>query len=93
MPITKIEHQLGPTWAQHLARMRQEMAAHEAKAMEFDGRAAAQRLELDTKRRHASQLLALIAESEKLPQPVRPYELSQDGTKIVGEVETDAPAA
>lgn len=82
----RIEHQFGDQWAAHLQRMQREIRAHEDEAYRLDGKAAEQRREADMKRRHAGQLLELITQAEQLPQSVRPYELSEDGTKIIGEV-------
>lgn len=90
MQTQKIEHQLSAAYSAHFRETITAIQQHEQQALIYDGQAAAERREIELKRRHLAQLITLIAAVEKLPEPMSPYRLSPDGTKILGEVQIDA---
>lgn len=92
MNTRKIEHNLSPEYAAHFRETVEAIQQHERQALAYDGQAAAERREMDIKRRHLGQLITLIAAVEKLPQSVVPYRLSPDATKIIGEAEPNGDA-
>lgn len=87
----RYEHTLAPAAAQsfkaaleQLDALRREMLQALGAAKEIEMRSAALQLAV-------GQQLAIIQETEGLPRPVSPYQLSADCTKLIGEV-PDRPA-
>lgn len=88
-----VEHALSPAWADHARRMLEEIAEHDRRAFELEGRALAERRELELKRRHMGQVIDTLVAVEKLPPTVEPYRLSPDGKKLLGKAVTDGVAS
>jgi hypothetical protein len=87
----QVEHKLTltvATYAQRtvaeLDRIRREYLSLLGQAKELEFQAAAMRQAL-------SQQLAIVAEDSGLPRPLAPYQLSADGTALIGEI-ADVPA-
>jgi hypothetical protein len=87
----QVEHKLSVTVAAYakrtiadLDRVRREYLIALGQAKELEFQATAQRLAL-------SQQLAIVAEDSGLPRPLAPYQLSADGTALIGEI-ADVPA-
>lgn len=81
-----IEHQISPTWTKHIAEVRaqmarifQQIAIHKASLWELEQ-------EHGHMVKHLGVLVDQISKAEGLPVPTTPYRLSDDGTRIVGDV-------
>lgn len=84
-----IQHELSPAHRQHaqecLAQIKehqQQIAFHKAAIYDHER-------EISVMTKHLGVLLGLIEQAEHLPPSLKPYELSPDGTKLLGVM--DAP--
>lgn len=89
----KIEHKLGPAWAQHVAEVRQQIANTERENWIMKGQIAHNEREIQAMRNHLQTLLGVIETAEKLPASKTPYALSADGSALVGEIEAPKDGA
>src|SRR5262245_33773216 len=88
----KIEHQLSPTLQatfRELAKQGVQLRAAQLQALGQAKEAELQQVILQTT--FANQI-AIIQATEKLPESITPYQLSEDGTKLIGET-AEKPAA
>lgn len=88
----KVEHSLSEVQRAYVHRMMGELQQANTKYYAALGQAADIKRQADAAAATMGQVLKLIEEEARLPQPVKPYELSPDGTKIVGETADDAPS-
>jgi hypothetical protein len=86
----KVEHKLSPTWAKHLADIREGIANAEQQNWILRGKIAHNDNEIDMMRKHHATTLDVIIEAERLPESKTPYQLSPDGTALVGEIDATA---
>ena len=84
MKTIPVEHEISETWRQHIAEVQeslagiaQRIAIHKASILELQQ-------EHDWQRRHLGVLVGQLAKEAGLPEPLDPYRLSGDGTKILG---------
>lgn len=82
-----IEHRLSPAWAKHLAEVRQQIQQAEQQNWIFKGQIAHNEQEIAKMKAHHATTLAVILEAENLPKPIAPYQLSEDGGSLIGEIE------
>lgn len=89
----RIEHKLPPAaraaaeaGIKELNELRTRYLAALGMAKEFEMR-------VETVRAAIGQQLAIIQETEGLPQPLAPYQLSADGSLMIGEIPDTPPAA
>lgn len=87
----KVEHQLGETWAKHAQEVLEQANESLRQAYELEGRAAEQRREAETMKKHLSVLIGQIVAAERLPPSLTPYRLSPDATKLLGEMPEPLP--
>jgi hypothetical protein len=90
----RIEHQLAPVQKKHTGEVLQQIANADLMALAARGRAAqavaeAEHMEREAgfMRRHLGELIRLTAATEHLPESRTPWALSEDGTKLIGELE------
>jgi len=88
----KIEHKLSPAMAGAVNRILEQLRAAEDQRLIALGRAKESELAMATLRLALSEQLAVVQQTEGLPVPLAPYQLSPDGAALVGEV-ADPPAA
>jgi hypothetical protein len=82
----RFEHKLSPSVAAYAQRARQQLAEVRREYLVALGLAKEHELRGEILRQALSQQLALVQESEGLPQPAGQYELSEDGRSLVGEI-------
>ncbi len=88
----KIEHTLSPTLQatfRELTKQSGQLRAAQLQALGQAKEAELQQVILQTT--YANQI-QIIQATEQLPESIRPYQLSEDGTKLIGET-ADKPAA
>lgn len=83
----RFEHKLSPAVAAYAQRARQQLGEIRTQYLIGLGLAKENELRAEIVRQALSQQLALVEESEGLPKPVEPFQLSDDGRSLVGEVE------
>lgn len=88
----KIEHTLDPATVQFAAGIVRQLNAKRAEYLAFLGQAKEVELQVEMMRQALSQHLQLVEQTAQLPKPVRPYMLSDDGTKLIGETADPQPA-
>ena len=88
----RIEHKLAPAVAAYAQRSLQQLAELRKLYLAALGQAKELELAAEAVRLALGQQLAIVQEAEGLPQPVAPYQLSADGSAMVGEI-SDQPSA
>src|SRR5262245_9162005 len=81
----QIEHKLDPATVQFAAEMIKQLNAKRAEYLGFLGQAKEVELQVEMMRQALSQHLQLVERAAALPPSIRPYMLSPDGTKLIGE--------
>lgn len=89
----KVEHKLPPAVAAYAQRTLQQLQQVRTQYLSALGQAKECELAADAMRQALSQQLALVEETNGLPKPVAPYQLSADGTALVGEIADTATEA
>jgi hypothetical protein len=82
----RFEHKLSPSVAAYAQRARQQLGEIRREYLVALGLAKEHELRGEIIRQALSQQLALVQEAEGLPAPVAPYELSEDGSRLIGEI-------
>lgn len=86
-----VEHPLDPATVKFAAEMVRQLNQKRSEYLTFLGQAKEVELQVEMMRQALSQHLQLVEQAAGLPRPIRPYMLSADGTKLIGET-VDAPA-
>jgi len=86
----RIEHKLSPAVATYAQRAIEQLAEIRKQYLTALGQAKELELQAEMVRQALGQQLAIVESAEGLPRPVAPYQLSGDGTKLIGEI-ADAP--
>jgi hypothetical protein len=89
----RIEHKLSPAVAAYAQRTMEQMNDLRRQYLAALGTAKELEIKMELLRQALGQQLAIVEEAEDLPRPVAPYQLSPDGTRLVGETGGDTPAA
>jgi len=88
----KFEHTLSPAAAQLFRNGVERLNALRLEQLRALGLAKEAEMKSDSLQQTITDQVAIIEQTEGLPAPVRPYQLSMDCTKLIGEV-PDKPAA
>lgn len=83
----KVEHKLSPAVAAYAQRAVQQLNQARQQYLAALGQAKEAEIQSAMIRQALEQQLALVQESEQLPQSPRGYALSADGTMLIGETE------
>lgn len=89
----KIEHRLSETMAAAVARMLEQIQQFDQTRLIALGRAKEAELSIGTLRLALGEQLAVVQATEGLPRSLTPYQLSADGTMLIGEIPDMAPPA
>lgn len=89
----RIEHKLSPAAAQSFKAAVEQLNNLRAEYLQALGLAKEAETKSLTLQQSIGQQLALIQQTESLPTPIQPYHLSEDCSKLIGEVPSDPPAA
>lgn len=94
----RIEHKLSPAAVQSFKAAIEQLNALRVEYLQALGLAKEAETKSQTLQQSLGQQLGLIQQTEGLPTPIQPYHLSEDCTKLVGEIadppqKSDPPAA
>jgi hypothetical protein len=81
----QITHEVPSPWREHLKLLQGKIVADQQRALMLRGEVALLDSQRDENSRAAGNIVALLVKEAELPNPIRPYQLSPDGTQIVGE--------
>jgi hypothetical protein len=87
----RVEHKLSPAVAAYTQQALEQLRQIRAQYLAALGQAKECEIAADGVRLALSQQLAIVQDSEGLPRPLAPYQLSADGTAMIGEI-ADPPA-
>lgn len=87
----KIEHKLSEIMAAAVARMLEQIQQFDQTRLVALGRAKEAELSIGTLRLALGEQLAVVQATEGLPRSLTPYQLSADGTMLIGEIPDVAP--
>jgi len=87
-----VEHKLSPTVATYARRAVEQMNEARKDYLAFMGQAKEAELRAEMIRSALAQQLAIVQAAEGLPTPLgQGYQLSADGTKLIGEIADPEP--
>ena len=85
MENQRIEHAISPAYVQHIAEVRRVLGENQNAQLILEGRIRQLETERVMMQKHLSTLLGLIEKAEHLPESAIPYQLSEDGLKMIGQ--------
>jgi hypothetical protein len=88
----RIEHKLSPAMQAYMRRGVEQLNRFRQQYLQLLGQAKEVEMAKEALQKAMSEQLGMIQQTEGLPTPIQPYQLSEDGTKLVGEI-ADSPAA
>jgi len=83
----KIEHQLSPEWRDHFRTAKQRMERAQQEILRLRGLIQLRQEEIEQLRQHISWLITAVAQADHAPECN--YTLSDDCTRLIGEVENE----
>ena len=88
----RFEHTLSPIVQKSIHGAIEQLNTQRAEYLRALGIAKELETQLQALQQAVSQQLAMVQLIDGLPVPIQPYQLSADGTKLIGEVPDPAPA-
>ena len=88
MKTQRIEHELSETWRKHVQETLAQIQAISNTSLQLRGQIQIAEQTIEQLKTHLSVLCAQIPLADKAKKSVVPWRLSEDGTKLIGEVES-----